>query len=127
MYSSITINETDRGAEHGTLDVCVNFLLFFVYSSFAIFLGILVLTFSNLSIIFDGAKKVTSYHAMKARDRSRKGVTRQQMKRPLCRYGWERRYLRKCNFLDGMGGGGRKRLAPSPEPLRTAFCATGRN
>lgn len=31
------------------------------WNSFAIFLGILVLTFSNLSIIFDGAKKVTSY------------------------------------------------------------------
>ena len=34
---------------------------FFLYNSFAIFLGILVLTFSNLSIIFDGTKKVTSY------------------------------------------------------------------
>ena len=65
---------------------------------------------------------------MKARDRSRKGVTRQQMKRPLCRYWWERRYLQKCNFLYGVGGGGeRKRLAPSPEPLQTAFCAIGRN
>ena len=61
MYSSITITETNRGTEHGTLDVCVNFLLFFLYNSFAIFLGILVLIFSNLSIIFDGAKKVTSY------------------------------------------------------------------
>lgn len=47
---------------------------------------------------------------MKARDRSRKGVTRQQMKRPLCRYEWERRYLRKCNFLDGVGGGGKEKV-----------------
>lgn len=61
MYSSVTITETDRGTEHATLDVCVNFLLFFLYNSFAIFLGILVLIFSNLSIIFDGTKKVTSY------------------------------------------------------------------
>lgn len=27
----------------------------------------------------------------------------------------------------GEGGGERKRLAPSPEPLRTAFCAIARN
>ena len=30
-------------------------------------------------------------------------------------------------FLTGWGGGGRKRLAPSPEPLQTAFCAIARN
>ena len=30
------------------------------------------------------------------------------MKRPLCSYGWERRYLRKCNFLHEVGGGGGK-------------------
>ena len=30
-------------------------------------------------------------------------------------------------FLTGCGGGERKRLAPSPEPLRTAFCAIARN
>ena len=32
---------------------------------------------------------------------------------------------KKCNFLDGVGGG--VGLAPSSEPLRTAFCAIGRN
>ena len=30
-------------------------------------------------------------------------------------------------FLTGWGGGERKRLAPSPEPLQTAFCAIARN
>ena len=30
-------------------------------------------------------------------------------------------------FFTGWGGGERKRLAPSPEPLRTAFCAIARN
>lgn len=30
-------------------------------------------------------------------------------------------------FLTRWGGGERKRLAPSPEPLQTAFCAIARN
>ena len=47
------------------------------------------------------------------------------MKRPLYRYGWERRYLRKCNFLDRVGRGKGKGWHPLLNHFEQLFALLG--